>query len=182
MNRRTRTMLWAAAWLVCASLSQAVPKDDRAPQVPENLKVPAGNETTFHAHATGVQIYVCNPSATDQTQFAWSFKAPEAKLLDARGKVVGSHYAGPTWESAKGSKVVGAMLQNAPAPDPEAIPWLLLQAKSTTGPGVFDRVTFVQRVRTGGGKAPTTGCDAADIGREARVPYTADYFFYRGTP
>src|SRR5438132_446650 len=75
-----------------------------------------------------------------------------------------------------------AMLQSAPAPDLDAVPWLLLQAKSTTGPGVFDRVTFVQRVRTGGGKAPTTGCDAADIGREARVPYTADYFFYRGTP
>src|SRR3989442_10704530 len=86
MNRRTRTMLWAAAWLVCASLSQAVPKDDRAPQVPENLKVPAGNETTFHAHATRGQIYLCHPSATHQTQFAWRFNAPEAKLLDARRK------------------------------------------------------------------------------------------------
>jgi len=181
MNRRTCPMLWAAVCLVGASLSHASPRTGRAPQVPESLKVPAGNEAIFRARATGVQIYVCNPVATDQTQFAWSFKAPEAKLLDARGKVVGSHYAGPTWESTKGSKVVGAMVQNAPSPDPAAIPWLLLQAKSTTGPGVFDRVTFVQRVSTGGGKAPATGCDAASVGREARVPYTAEYFFYRGT-
>jgi len=182
MNRRTRRVLSAAAaWLVCASLSQASPKDTRAPQVPENLQVPAGNEATFRARAAGVQIYVCNPSAADPTQFAWSFKAPEAKLLGARGRVVGVHYAGPTWESER-SKVVGAMLQSAPSPDPDAIPWLLLQAKSTTGPGVFDRVTFVQRLRTGGGKAPATGCDAASVGRELRVPYTAEYVFYRGTP
>ena len=178
MRRRTRPVLAAAVWAVCASLAHATPKADRAPEVPPNLSVPAGNEPIFHARATGVHIYVCNPGATDPAQFAWSFKAPEAKLLDARGKVVGSHYAGPTWESTSGSKVVGTMLQNAPAPDAAAIPWLLLQAKSTTGPGVFERVTFVQRVRTGGGKAPATGCDAGAAGREVRVPYTAEYFFY----
>jgi len=42
-------------------------------------------------------------------------------------------------------------------------------------------VTFVQRVKTGGGKAPASGCDAANAGREVRVPYTAEYFFYRGS-
>jgi len=155
-------------------------QDDRAPVVPANLEVPEGNTMTFHAHAGGVQIYVCHPSASDATQFAWSFKAPKARLFDAEGNVVGVHYVGPTWQSKSGSKVVGAVLQSAAAPELDAVPWLLLQAKSTKGPGVFDRVTFVQRVHTGGGKAPAAGCDAANVGREVRVPYTAEYFFYRG--
>jgi hypothetical protein len=39
----------------------------------------------------------------------------------------------------------------------------------------------VQRVNTSGGIAPAAdGCArAADIGRRALVPYTADYVFYR---
>src|SRR5207249_3570318 len=146
---------------VCVSLSPALATpalDDRAPAVPANLEVPEGNTVAFHANAGGVQIYVCKPSATDAMQFAWSFKAPKAELLDAAGNVVGIHYVGRTWQSQSGSKVVGAVVQSAAATYLDAIPWLLLQAKSTKGPGVFDRVTFVQRVKTGGGKAPATGC------------------------
>ena len=56
---------------------------------------------------------------------------------------------------------------------------LLLEAKSAEGPGIFARVTYIQRVNTTGGTAPTEGCDAAHAGQEVRVPYTADYFFYR---
>ncbi|TMA48340.1 MAG: DUF3455 domain-containing protein [Deltaproteobacteria bacterium] len=183
-QRRVTLSLSTMVFFVCASLSpaSATPRqDDREPAVPANLEVPEGNTVAFHAHAGGVQIYVCKPSATGATQFAWSLKAPKAKLFDAEGNIVGIHYVGPTWQSESGSKVVGAVLQSAAAPDLDAIPWLLLQVKSTKGPGVFDRVTFVQRVHTGGGKAPMTGCDAADVGREVRVPYTAEYFFYRGT-
>src|SRR5438128_9084210 len=151
-QRRVTLTLSTMVFLVCASLSpaSATPgQDDRAPSVPTNLKAPEGNTVAFHAQAGGVQIYVCKPSAADATQFAWSFKAPKAKLFDAEGNVVGFHYAGPTWQTEGGSKVVGAVLQSAPAPELDAIPWLLLQAKSTKGPGVFDRVTFVQRVNTG---------------------------------
>jgi hypothetical protein len=39
--------------------------------------------------------------------------------------------------------------------------------------------TYIQRVNTVGGIAPRTGCAvAADAGKQAFVPYTADYFFY----
>jgi hypothetical protein len=40
-------------------------------------------------------------------------------------------------------------------------------------------VTFVQRIRTAGGVAPSEGCSAATVGAEARVPYRAVYCFYR---
>jgi hypothetical protein len=67
---------------------------------------------------------------------------------------------------------------------PGAIPWLLLQVVGAeVGPTGGDRLsetTFIQRLTTAGGVAPTTGCaQAVDVGRRALVPYTADYFFYK---
>src|SRR5206468_943717 len=44
-------------------------------------------------------------------------------------------------------------------------------------PGIFARTTYVQRVNTVGGRAPGTAGTAA--GQVARVPYTAEYYFYR---
>jgi hypothetical protein len=63
--------------------------------------------------------------------------------------------------------------------DPTAIPWLLLRATSTDGYGIFTRTTFVQRVNTTGGLAPAT--PPTQAGQEARVPYTADYYFFRAS-
>jgi Protein of unknown function (DUF3455) len=151
----------------------------REPDVPEILQVPDGQKIAFRTFAEGVQIYTCQASATDPTQFVWTFKAPEAVLFEGGGGTVGLHYAGPTWESNSGSKVVGSVLERSPSSDPNAIPWLLLEARSAEGPGIFARVTYIQRVNTTGGTAPTEGCDAAHAGQEVRVPYTADYFFYR---
>jgi hypothetical protein len=35
-------------------------------------------------------------------------------------------------------------------------------------------------LKTAGGLAPSTGCDSlSDVGNEALVPYTANYFFYK---
>ena len=43
--------------------------------------------------------------------------------------------------------------------------------------GRFARLTFIQRVNTIGGTAPAEA--GAFVGDEARVPYTAEYYFYR---
>jgi hypothetical protein len=66
---------------------------------------------------------------------------------------------------------------------PDAIPWLLLQkAGSHDGPTNGDTLTvttFIQRLNTTGGIAPSTGCAvSSDVGKKALVPYAADYFFY----
>jgi hypothetical protein len=58
------------------------------------------------------------------------------------------------------------------------VPWLLIGATAHTGQGQFSKVTFVQRLNTSGGKAPAAGCDAAAVGAEKRVPYSADYVFF----
>jgi hypothetical protein len=67
---------------------------------------------------------------------------------------------------------------NAPSPDADSIPWLLLTAASHSGEGELARVTSIQRINTKGGRAPTYGCDAAHAGQELRSPYSADYVFF----
>jgi hypothetical protein len=144
-------------------------------ELPASLTVPAANELAFAFEAEGVQIYSCAGSGAS---YGWEFGAPEARLFEASGREAGMHYAGPTWESADGSRVVGAKLE-AVTPDAAAIPWLLLRATSHAGSGRMERVTFVQRMKTWGGNAPNDGCDAAHAGAVARVPYRAVYCFYQ---
>jgi hypothetical protein len=167
-----------AASSLAAFLSVCAGSTATAADVPADLKVPADQKLSLEARAKGVQIYECKASKTDPKVFEWAFKAPEAELFDSAGARIGKHFAGPTWESTDGSKVVGAVKAKDDGPDPGAIPWLLLGATSSSGTGVLGRTLSVQRLETKGGKAPATGCDAAHGGSEARVPYTAVYDFY----
>jgi FtsP/CotA-like multicopper oxidase with cupredoxin domain len=137
----------------------------------QNLQAPATSKLALRVYAEGVQIYRWSGTS-------WTFVAPDAALYANAGGngQVGTHYAGPTWESNSGSKVVGRVLDRC-TPDPTAIAWLLLEATSSEGPGIFKRVTLIQRVNTVGGLAPVQPGSA--IGEEARVAYTTEYFFYR---
>lgn len=171
----------AIEWMVLAllGLGLIVPagaepgNDNRAPDVGDytELRAPAGHKVAFQAYAEGVQIWRWNGTS-------WVFSRPEAVLYSGgeEGGIVGIHYAGPTWESVSGSYVKGAFLAGATV-DSSAIPWLLLRAVESDGPGIFDGVTHIQRVNTVGGLAPA---DPGDFpAEEARVLYTADYYFYR---
>jgi hypothetical protein len=146
--------------------------------VPASLQVPAGAVLLLRGAAVGVQIYECQASHDDPTKFEWVFKAPDAKLFDHSGKQIIKHFAGPTWEANDGSSVVGEVTAKDNGPDPLAIPWLLLRAKSTAGHGLLSRTQFIQRIDTVGGKAPAGGCGASLSGSEVRMQYTADYLFY----
>jgi hypothetical protein len=169
-------VLFAAAALALPSTAAArAATDNRAPDLPsplcDGLQAPAGNKVAFHVYAQGVQVYRWNGAS-------WDLVAPVATLSadPNHASEVGIHYAGPTWESKSGSKVAAKRLLPC-TPDASAIPWLLLQATSTSGPGVFSSVTYVQRVNTTGGLAPATPGTA--VGMTAEVPYTAEYYFYR---
>jgi hypothetical protein len=136
----------------------------------DTLRVPAGSQLALHVYAKGWQIYQWNGTS-------WGTSTPLADLFanaDFPG-VVGSHYAGPKWESLSGSTIRGAVSERC-TPNPDAIPWLRLDVVSIEGRGVFQGVTHIQRVNTLGGKAPTEGGSSGEV---RRVPYTAEYFFYR---
>jgi len=146
-----------------------------AQQVPQQLQPPANEKLLLQVHAKGDQVYTCKG---DAGQFAWALKAPDAQLFDKDGKPFGKHFAGPSWEANDGSRVLGKAVANAPSPDAGSIPWLLVNIVSHEGSGVLSSATSIQRINTKGGKAPATGCDAANAGKELRVPYSADYLFY----
>jgi uncharacterized protein DUF3455 len=148
------------------------------PTVPGPLRVPADQSLIKQLHATGVQIYECRPAKNDPSQFEWVFRGPEANLATKTGRIVGKHYAGPTWEANDGSKVVGEMVGSSPSPKPNSIAWLLLRAKATAGNGLFAHVQFIQRINTIGGGVPATGCRKEQAGEQLRASYTADYVFY----
>jgi hypothetical protein len=47
--------------------------------------------------------------------------------------------------------------------------------KGPVGGRLLANTTFVQRLNTNGGAAPTSNCS---VGQTQLVPYTADYYFY----
>jgi Protein of unknown function (DUF3455) len=132
--------------------------------------------------ATGFQIYVCRPDANGKP--AWTLKAPDAELFDEQGKPIGKHFGGPTWQLNDGSQVTGKMAAKADAPDPRAIPWLLVTVTGHSGNGKLSGVTSIQRVNTVAGLAPESLAPAAgectaQIGEvEFKSSYSADYYFY----
>jgi hypothetical protein len=148
------------------------------PIVPEKIAVPAGSTLLFGRHARGVQIYECKGGQ-------WAFHAPRAQLFDPQSyKRNGIHYGGidrglptgPWWESTEdGSRIRGAKVDEAPSPNPNSIPQLLLKVVQWGNAGEFTPVTHIQRLNTAGGVGPTGACET---GAQRQVPYTADYYFY----
>src|SRR5258705_2909590 len=147
-------------------------------KVPDKLKPGANESLAMIVSAKGVQIYECRARKDQVGQYEWAFVAPEADRFDARGTSTGRHDAGPHWESTDGSKILGTVKGSADAPAADAIPWLLLTAKSVGSEGSFSKVTSIQRVNTVGGVAPKVGCSQATAGTPARINYTADYYFF----
>jgi hypothetical protein len=161
-------LLVAGALIAAATLLITQPASANA--VPDAIAVPKGNEMYLEAHAVGVQIYSCSGQA-------WSLSGPRADLYD-RGRKIGTHFAGPTWQTKDGSQVVGARVSGVNV-DPTAIDWLLLSATSTT-PGNLGKTTYIQRVNTTGGLVPPAAdCHAGTAGTVKEVAYTADYRFFK---
>jgi hypothetical protein len=136
----------------------------------EQLTAPVGSTLVLHTFGIGVQIYHWNGTS-------WGVAVPSATIYaDSGGTgVVATHFAGPTWQSNSGGKVVGTVF-NRCTKNVASIAWLSLTAVPD-GAGVFEKVTFIQRLNTVGGNAPSVA--GTTIGQEAQVPYTADYLFYK---
>jgi Protein of unknown function (DUF3455) len=165
-------LLMAAVALMPLSIANA----SEPPELPaqcSSIAVEAGHKLSFHTYARGVQIYRWNG-------VSWDFVAPRADLFAEKNFFgeVGSHYAGPKWESKSGSIVEARrVLGTGCTPDPTAIAWLLLARIDSSGPGIFEPVTFIQRVNTTGGLTPTV--PGTTVGEVKEVAYTAEYYFYR---
>jgi hypothetical protein len=172
MRESVGASAFATLFAVAGSL---LPSFATAQHAPQNLQPPADEHVLLQVHARGNQIYSCN---VDGAQSTWTLKAPDAQLYGEDGKSFGKHFAGPSWKANDGSQVTGKAVANMPSPETNSIPWLLVTVVSRSGAGVLAGVTSIQRLNTRGGKAPVSGCDAAHVGRELRVRYSADYVFF----
>ena len=166
----TKITAGALAVLASVSLSALAGNDNRAPEVPAEIFVDSStNKVQVQALGIGFQVYTWDGTT-------WTGPVPDATLFDSDGNFVASHFAGPSWQSSSGSKVVGGVTGKITV-DQTAIPWVRLVPLSKQGPGPFADVTFIQRINTAGGKAPET--NGTVVGQIAKSPYTANYIFYR---
>ena len=156
---------------------QASGQSGSRPDVPDKIKAPDGEQIVLQVHASGSQIYVCQPGTDGK--LAWVLKAPDAELHDQRGAIIGRHYAGPTWKHNDGSEITGKAVARVDSPDSDSIPWLLVSVTAHSGDGVLSRVTSIQRIHTKGGlPPPAADCNASKQNSEVKSSYTADYYFY----
>ena len=158
-----------AATLIAAAVSIAAL---HAQQTDGSIDPPAGARAVLEAKGVGFQVYACTET---QTGPKWVLTAPDAKLLDASGKTIGSHFAGPTWKLEDGSQVQGERIAGRPAPEAGSVAWLLLRSKAGTATGKLADIAFIRRTETHGGAASESACPTGDT---SRVSYTATYTFY----
>jgi Protein of unknown function (DUF3455) len=191
----------AVALALISTIALLQPVDAAAappPSVPSNIQVPAGNKLFLVGHAVGTQNYICLPA---EGGVKFTLFTPQATLFQNQ-KQITTHYFSPnpaeggtiraTWQHSKDTSTVwGKVADGHSSADPAfvapgAIPWLLVTVvgaqEGSKGNDLLAKTTFIQRVNTAGGVAPSTGCTAGtDIGNRAFVPYTTDYYFYKQT-
>ena len=172
------SLLFGALGLTACANMGGAPAFSQA-GLPDAVKVPAGHVVTMETAAAGDITYECRAKANMAGQFEWVFVGPDAGLKDRSGNSVGRYYGPPaTWESKDGSKVTGAQLAVSPAAA-GSIPLQLVKANPATGAGAMQGVSYIQRVNTQGGVAPSAACTSGNTGQKQIVKYSADYILWR---
>jgi len=175
------------------------------PTTPIDITPPVGNSAFLVGQAEGTQGYVCLPTPTGDASWTVNPARPEATLFTnifGQPFQIITHFASinanpkkdvtvprggnATWQSSFDTSKVWATAVNhidagtdASCPNSGAITCLLLQSvgnqQGPSGGRLLADTTFVQRLNTKGGSAPTGSCT---VGTTLLVPYTADYYFF----
>jgi Protein of unknown function (DUF3455) len=196
------SLVFASAFgtISVASAQTVVP-----PTTPTEITPPEGNTAFLVGHALGSQGYTCLPTSVGGTSWTINAARPEATLFTSvfgQPLEIITHFTsineGPkegivppvsgnaTWQSSLDSsrvwaKATGTLVAgtDGSCPNTGSIPCLLLESignkKGLASGRLLANTTFVQRLNTNGGAAPTSSCS---VGQTQLVPYTADYYFY----
>ncbi|MBO9646476.1 MAG: DUF3455 domain-containing protein [Pseudacidovorax sp.] len=169
----------AAAVLLSACATAPMPAPYSQAGLPAPVQVPAGQRVALETVGAGTITYECRAKADMAGQYEWFFVGPDARLMDRSGKAIGRYYGPPaTWESMDSSKVTATQVAVAPG-GAGNIPLQLVKANPAMGMGAMQGVSYIQRVATKGGVAPTLPCGQASLGQKQVVNYQADYIFYK---
>lgn len=170
--------LAAAALLALPALAAIPEPAGLSPRMRASLD----EEPAFMLSGNGVNVYECRPGLSEPNAYLWSFVAPDATLYE--GSRTAARSTSPNLlESASDRSSVSGIVRATQPGGANNLPWTLMRARPLGESGLFAGVTSIQRVNTSGGIAPGNGCGADTVGSEARVAYSADYYFYkrRGT-
>ena len=138
---------------------------------------PARPEATLFTNVFGEDVQIITHFASFVTN-PNPLTAPNPLPLGGNATWQSSLDSSKVWAVATGH--INAGSDPASCPHSGSIQCLLLQSignqKGPTGGRLLNKVTFVQRLNTNGGSAPTTACS---VGQTQLQFYTADYYFYR---
>ena len=199
LRRLSGTTATAIAVAVTALTSQAAKADEvMRLRCPRAFKCRQATRRISFVMLLALRIMCARPPPPSPSGFAWTLFTPQATVFNGADKQVMTHYFSPnpaengtvrpTWQHSFDSSVVWAK-PFPPSWDPAyvapgAVAWVLLEARGSqegpTGGDSLTVTTFIQRVNTSGGLAPSTGCSSWEqVGGTKWIPYEADYVFFR---
>ena len=169
----------AAVLLAACSGMPMGPRMFSQESLPDAVKVPTGHKVVLETVGVGEITYECRAKAGQAGAYEWVFVGPKADLNSRGGSKLGTYFGPPaTWAANDGSAVTGTQVSVAPAAA-GSIPLQLVKANPATGMGAMSGTTYIQRVATQGGVAPSMPCDGMGVGRKEVVKYQADYIFWK---
>ncbi|MEO7761138.1 MAG: DUF3455 domain-containing protein [Casimicrobiaceae bacterium] len=175
---RISALAAAVTLSACAGMSSMPTSNYSQAAFPDAVKVPTGNKVALETIGVGEITYECRVKTDAAGTFEWVFVGPQADLNSRGGSKVGTYFGPPaTWAANDGSKITGTQVAVSPSPAGN-IPMQLVKANPASGPGSMMGVTYVQRVATKGGVAPSTPCAGDGVGKKSVVKYQADYIFW----
>ena len=149
--------------------------------VPEPIRVPQGHQAVVEATGRGTLVYECQAIRRTPFQYSWLLQTASLRLEDSRGQSV-TYLPGSRarWIHTDGSSVSAREFVEVPA-NGNNLPMVRAAAEMSVGPGVLDKVSYIQTVKTSGGVIANPPCTAGNLGMRSSAPYEAAFVFWRPT-
>lgn len=157
------------------SLSQYLTQQ---PALPADIRVPAGHQAVLEARGIGELQYECQAIKLAPFEYAWLPRDRSIELRDSANNSITLARSARNWLHRDGSELaVREFVEvNNGAPN---LPLQRALVEPATQPGALHNISYIQRIRTLGGLPSTRNCSSAELGMRVRVPYEADYVFWR---
>lgn len=147
--------------------------------LPEDIRVPAGNQAVLEAQGKGNLLYECQAIRRSPHEYAWLLRSNALALSDSYGRAI-LYYPGlqSRWVHSDGSQILAREFVKV-SNDEQSLPLQRAKAESSGIPGALKDISYVQNLRTHGGVVTSKPCVAATLGMRVSVPYESDYVFWR---
>ncbi len=174
-------LLAAGAAVLMAGCSAPRPLAEyltRQPTLPADIRVPAGHQAVLEARGIGELQYECQATSRAPWQYAWLPRDRSIELRDTANNSIMLARSARAWIHRDGSELVVREFVEVDNGAPN-LPLQRARVEASTLPGTLSNISYIQRIRTVGGLPSVRNCSAAEVGMRVRVPYEADYVFWR---